>query len=41
LIYRIAQQKALANEENEEYEQLMQQLLEMCNIRQETDIDRQ
>ncbi|CAH0026135.1 unnamed protein product [Clonostachys rhizophaga] len=37
----IAQQRALANEENEEYEQLMQQLLEMCNIRHETDIDRQ
>ncbi|CAH0003898.1 unnamed protein product [Clonostachys byssicola] len=37
----IAQQRALVNEENEEYEQLMQQLLEMCNIRQETDIDRQ
>ncbi|KAK7210770.1 hypothetical protein V2G26_017948 [Clonostachys chloroleuca] len=37
----ISQQRALVNEENEEYEQLMQQLLEMCNIRQETDIIRQ
>ncbi|VUC26988.1 unnamed protein product [Clonostachys rosea] len=36
----IAQQSTLRNGENEEYEQLMQQLLEMCNIRQETDVER-
>ncbi|CAH0055250.1 unnamed protein product [Clonostachys solani] len=36
----IAQQRALRNKENEEYERLIQELLGMCNIRKETDIDR-